>query len=329
MSEKIKWGFMGAGNIARLFAQGLDAVDNAEIVAVGCSFGQESADKFGDEFDIPKRYPNFELLAEDKDIDVIYVATPNIFHKENTLLCLKNKKHVLCEKPFAINSNETREMLEYAKEKDKFLMEAMWMYFFPAMAKIRELLVEKAIGNVHMVNVEFSSPMTPETSPRVFNKSLGGGVLYDLGVYAVAFSHMVFNSPVKSTKSEMEIGTTGIDEQTCALLNFESGGMAVLSCSTKFLSPHQAVIYGSEGWIKVPHMFWQPDEIVICRGGQEETFSFPRLGNGYSFEAAEVMKCIREGKRESDIMPLQKSTAIMATLDRIRQQCGFRYSSDK
>ena len=325
MKDKIRWGIIGTGEIARKFAAGLTALEDAELAAVG-SRSKESADCFGEEFGVPRRHASYDALAEDPEIDVVYVATPHPCHKDNTLLCLRSKKAVLCEKPLAMNSAEVAEMVECARSQKQFLMEAMWTHCFPAMAKVRELVSEGAIGKVRLLEAKFCFRSPWDPGGRLLNPELGGGALLDVGVYTVALAHMVLGPPSRIV-AMAHLGETGVDEQSAMILGYDDGAMAVLTCAVRTGTPHDAAVYGTEGWIRIPPRFWQPDRIVLRSNDNdsEQEISFPRLGNGYSFEAAEVMRCLREGKLESAVVPLRLSIDVMATLDRIRDELGLKY----
>lgn len=327
MATKTRWGILSTGNIAKAFAKGLAAVEDAELVAVG-SRSQEKADQFGNEFKVPHRHASYEALASDKDVDVIYVATPHTLHMEDTLLCLKHGKAVLCEKPFAINTAQARKMIAFARKKKIFLMEAMWTHYFPAMAKVRELIASGAIGEVRLMRADFCfrSGLNPEG--RLFNPHLGGGALLDVGVYTIALAHMVFGRDPERTMGMTHLGETRVDEQSAMILGYKGGAMAVLTCAVRTTTPHEAIVYGTDGWIKIPALFWQPDKIVLSKGGKEEEITFPRLGNGYSYEAVEVGRCLREGKLESDTMPHAKTLSIMKTMDALRKQWKLKYPGE-
>jgi predicted dehydrogenase len=327
MASKIRWGILGTGNIAKKFAEGLAAVEDAELVAVG-SRSQDNAHSFGDRFKIPHRHASYEALAADPDVEVIYVATPHPLHMENTLLCLKNGKAVLCEKPFALNTAQARKMVSLARKKKVFLMEGMWMNFFPAIAKMRELITQGAIGEVRLMRADlcFRAGFNPES--RLFNPQLGGGALLDVGVYTVAFAHAVFGRAPERITSIPHLGETGVDEQAAMILGYPGGAMAVLTCAVRTNSAHEAMIYGTDGWIRMPPLFWQPDKLIVCKGGKEEEISFKRLGNGFAYEAMEVGRCLREDKIESDIAPHEKTLDIMRTLDKLRKQWDLKYPGE-
>ncbi len=323
MSDSVKWGIVATGSIARKFAQGLKAADNAELVAVA-SRAQESADAFAEEFNVPNRHVGTEALAADADVDVVYVATPHSRHKADTIACLDGGKHVLCEKPFAMNSAEVSEMVECASKNKLFLMEAMWTHFFPAMIKLRELLAAGTIGEVRLVqsNFCFRTGWNPES--RLLNPELGGGALLDVGVYNIALAHKIYGQEPSRIDSQAHIGETGVDEQSSMVFGYENGAMAVLTNAVRTSTPHDATVYGTDGYIKIAK-FWQPDGLIVKTTDNEEETSFERLGNGYAYEAIEVMNCIKSGALESDVMPLEKSISIMKTMDAIREQWGLRY----
>lgn len=329
MAEKIRWGIVGTGWMAERFAEGLGALEGAVIAAVA-SRAKESADKFANQFNIPCRYVGVEQIADDKDVDIVYIATPHPMHKNETISCLNAGKAVLCEKPLAMNSKEAGEMISCAKKNKLFLMEAMWMYFFPAAAKVSELICGGAIGEVQLVQSNICMRRPWEPKGRFFNPQLGGGALLDLGIYNIALAYKIFGRSPKQIRSRAYIGESGVDEQSTAIFGYEDGATAVLTSSLRTSTINDAFIYGTEGYIKIPSMFWCPDKIILKKENEEEKeFVFSRLGNGWSFEAAEVMKCLREGRVECATMPLKTSMAIMRTMDKIRGQWGLVYPMEK
>ena len=172
MTEKIRWGFLATGWMAEKFAEGMSVVPDAEIAAVG-SRALDTADAFGDRFGIPRRYGSYAELVADPDIDIVYVSSPNPFHREHTLLALEAGKPVLCEKPFALNAGEAEEMIAAARSRKLFLMEAMWARFIPGMVKVREWLAAGAIGEVRMLDAEFGFRSRFDPTQRLFNPAWG------------------------------------------------------------------------------------------------------------------------------------------------------------
>jgi len=329
MAKKIRWGIVGTGGIAHQFAKGLAILPDAQLTAVS-SRTKEAAEKFAAEFNVPNCHIGAESLANDKNVDVVYIATPHPMHKGETIICLEGGKAVLCEKPFAMNGSEVRQMIECAKKNKLFLMEAMWMYFFPAMAKIRQLVGDGDIGEILLVQSNLCFRREREPQGRLLNPQLGGGTLLDIGVYDISFAQMIYGREPQRISSMAHIGQTGVDEQSSMIFGYEDGAMAALTCSFLVETPCEAAIYGTGGYIKIPHMFFLPDKIIVKTGQeQEKEIKFDRLGNGYSYEAVEVMRCLREGETESPIMPLDTSAAIMRTMDRIRQQWNLVYPMEK
>lgn len=328
MPDKIRWGILGTGNIAHQFARGLAAAEDVELVAVG-SRTQESADRFGEEFGVPRRHASYEALANDPDVDAIYVATPHTFHRDNALLCLNGGKAALVEKAFAINAREAEQMIALAREKRLFLMEAMWTRFAPAMVKIRDLLADGAIGEVRMINADFGfrGAMNPEG--RWLNLALGGGALLDVGVYPISLASMIFGEPTQ-IKSLGHLGETGADEQFGVLLGYSAGQIAILSGAVRTRSPHEAVIMGTDGMIRIPSPWWKPEHFTLAISGKSiEAFDLPFTGNGYNYEIGEVGRCLRAGELESSIMPLDETLSIMRTMDAIRAQWGLVYPMEQ
>jgi len=328
MNKSIKWGIIGPGDIARQFAPALDFLPDAELVAVG-SRSKERADKFGDEFKVARRYGSYADLVGDPDVDVIYVSTPHPFHKEQSLLALNAGKAVLCEKPFTINAAEAKEVISVARSKKLFLMEAMWTRFLPVMVKVREWLSSGVIGEVRMVSADvgFRTSWNPEA--RDLKLALGGGALLDMGCYTIAFVFMALGGPPARVLSAAHIGETGVDEQSIAIFEYEGGVLARVSSAIRTRIPSEAHILGTEGAIRVHHSFWCATKATLTVGRkQEETVEMPFEGNGYNYEAAEVMRCIRERKLESNIMPLDESLSIMGVMDEMRKHWGLKYPTE-
>ena len=307
-----------------MFAEGLGALPDTELIAVG-SRSRDTADSFGDLFHVKKRFDSYESMANDPDVDVVYVSTPNSLHRENTLMCLRAGKSVLCEKPFAINAQESAEMIGLARQRGLFLMEAMWTRFLPAIVKLREILSEKTIGEVRMLIADFGFRTEMNPKSRIFDPNLGGGALLDVGIYPVSLASMVFGTPSRIT-GMAHIGETGVDEQSAAILGYDKGELAIIAAAERTHTPQVAYLLGTEGRIVVNPPFWRPQTLTLSVSGRtEERKEIPFKGNGYSYEAAEVNRCLREHKTESDTMPLDETLSIMKTMDAIRSQWGLKY----
>lgn len=323
MPKTIQWGILGTGWIASQFTKDLAFAVNGVAAAVG-SRTMDSASRFAADYGIGKAYGSYEELANDPDIDAIYVATPHPAHKENVLLCLKAGKAVLCEKPFTVNAGELEEAVSYAKENKVFLMEGMWTRFLPVIRKVREWLDEGRIGDVQLVKADFGFRAGVNPEGRLFNPSLGGGALLDAGIYPVSFASMIFGAEPEEVSSTAQIGSTGVDEQFSLLLSYGAGKTAQLNGAIRLNMDNEACIYGTEGYIRIPS-FLNATRAALYVNGSEEIFEDDRTSLGYAFEAEEVARCLAEGRTESSVIPLEESVAIMKLLDRIRGQWGLRY----
>ena len=320
----INWGILGTGKIASLFAEDVQLTPDSRLYAVG-SRTQESADKFGDKFSIRNRYPNYELLTEDPEVDVIYVATPHTLHYENTKMCLEAGKAVLCEKPFTINTKQSEELIALANKNNLFLMEAMWSRFTPLYVKLREWIRNSVIGDIRMVQADFGFRSEWDPEGRLFNPDLGGGALLDVGIYPLDLATMVFSQAPKNVLGLAHLGVTGVDEQSAMILKYKDGELAVLSCAVRTDSPREAVILGTGGSIRIESPFWHSKKAIINVDGEENIVELPIVGNGYYYEAMEVISCLEKGQTESEIMPLSESLRNMVIMDELRSQWELKY----
>ncbi|MCF7816609.1 MAG: Gfo/Idh/MocA family oxidoreductase [Kiritimatiellales bacterium] len=326
--ETIKWGIIGCGGIAHMFARGLQCLENGTLLA-GASRSPGRAEAFAREHGVERAYADYESLVADPDIDAIYIATTHNLHFENAKLCLENGKHVLCEKPFTVNAAQTEELIALAREKNLFLMEAVWTRFLPAIGKLRELLAGGAIGEVLSVKADFSISGDFGAKHRLRNKALAGGALLDLGIYPITFAAIVFGEPPLRIQSSAVMGNTGVDDRSFCLFDYSGGRRAMLSSSFTHHAPTEAIVCGAKGYIRVP-WFLGAQELHIHRNGTErETIKLPYGdGENFKFEIAHAMECIAAGKKESDVMPLSETLSIMQTMDALRAQWGLKYAGE-
>lgn len=327
MTEKIRWGILGTGNIASKFAMGLSVLSDAALVAVG-SRAQATADEFGAEFNVPHCYDSYAALANDPAVDVIYVATPHPLHCANTLLCLEAGKAVLCEKPFAINATEAQLMIAAARARGLFLMDAIWTRFLPTLVQVREWLAAGEVGEVRMLHADFGFRADYDPEGRLFNPALGGGALLDVGVYTAQLASMVFGGPPAQIASLATMGKTGVDEQSAMLFGYDGGCLAQLTCAIRTTTHHEASIFGTAGRIRLHTPWWRGTGVSLYHRPvvvADIALDLPYSGNGYEYEAAEVMACLRAGRLESALMPLDETLSLMQTLDAVRAQWGLKY----
>jgi predicted dehydrogenase len=320
--KPIRWGIIGMGKIAEKFATDLLTVPNSQLVAVA-STSLERATTFAQTYSASHAFGSHEEIFQ-ADLDVIYVATAHTSHYEKTLLCLRNKVAVLCEKPFAMNLQQVQEMVETAKENNVFLMEAMWTRFMPSILKTLELIKENRIGNIKTIHADFGflAPFLPNR--RLLNKQLGGGALLDIGIYPTFISLLLLGYPI-DIQGVTQFGATDIDETTSFVFNYKEA-TAILNCTIAARTNSEAWIYGDNGCIQIHSRFHEAKKITLFEGENEPVdFVFERETFGYNYEIEEVNKCLRESKKESDLMPLSMSLDLIKLLDEVRNKTGIVY----
>ena len=276
-----------------------------------------------------KYYDNYESLAEDPEVDIIYIATPHTLHCENTLMCLEHNKAVLCEKPFAINSYEAMKMIEKAKTKNLFLMEAIWTRFSPHIIKALEILSSGIIGEIKMIAADFGFKAVYDPQQRLFNIDLGGGSLLDIGIYPLFLSLLILGKP-SEIKANATLNITGADETCSIILKYNDSKQAVLFSTLMANTRTEAIVYGTNGFLHILPQWFRPSDLKLClNNGKSKKFNFKKQGFGYQYEAIEAMNCLISGKNESDILPLSFSFDLINLLDNIRHQTGIKYKSDE
>jgi predicted dehydrogenase len=330
MSRKIRWGILGGGNIANKFAADLKWVNDAELVAVA-SRSHLKASEFSLRYGVPHAFDNYEALVSFPDVDVIYIATPHGLHCEHALLCLNNKKSVLCEKAFALNSFQVRKMIQAAEDSDVFLMEAFWTKFLPQYQKTVSLVESGALGEIKMIQADFGFKATNPPSQRLYDPELGGGALLDIGIYPVFMAISLLGRPVE-IHAKMKPFSTGVDKQIAIVLKFENGALANLSATFEAVTPVEATISGSDGYIRMTNRFHNALANVELTKNSEPVdigHIHREVGYGYQFEARHVVECLQNNLKQSPVMCYADSLLLMETLDRIRETCGIKYPADE
>jgi len=328
MKNKISWGIISTGHIAGKFAEALKLLPEAELVAVA-SRKKEKAEKFADKYNIPRAYSNYQDLADDKNIDVVYIGTPHTFHLENSIMCMRKGKSILCEKAFTINAKEAKEMVKVAHEENVFLMEAMIPRHIPLIKKALGWVREERIGQVRMIRASRCARGEFTDESRILNPKLGGGSLLDLGVYVISFAFQVLGKLPVDSVGVSHIGHLGSDEQGVVLLKYDKGEIADLAFALRTEAVNDAYIFGTEGFIKLHDLFAPTTKISLYKNKKEiESIEEPIIGNALNYEAEEVMRCLNEGLKESPFMPLNESIQIMEVMDKIRKPWGLVYPND-
>lgn len=331
----LRWGILSAGRISNDFVAALDSLPGSDHQVIAVAARKLSdAQSFAATFNIPKACEGYDGLANDKTINVVYIGTINTKHLEAAKAMLDAGKHVLCEKPLTMNERESRELIEYAKSKKLFLMEAVWSRCFPVYKELKRILDAGEIGDVLHAQVSFGFPL--EHVDRVSVKELGGGTILDLGIYTLQFLQFVFRDlhPIKMIASG-HLNKHQVDENSNAVFLYNGNKTGVLSTSARVEMPNVGIVIGTKGTIQVPN-FWSPNTIITPSG--TKTFDLPSVttrkfnfanSQGLAYEAEEVRRCINLGLLESPNMPHAESLELSSQMDFIRSQVGVVYEQDK
>lgn len=311
----IRFGIIGAGSIAVKFCEAVKKVEEAQVCAIG-SKSLERARAFAEANGIPQYYGSYEEMLQNARIDAVYIATTCNFHYENCLLCIDYGKAVLCEKSMVLKKEEAEEIFRRAKEKQVFVMEAMWSVFLPTVKKAREWIREGRIGTVHLAN--YTGGIHAQPGNRIFNLELGGGAMYDLTVYPIEIVASLIPQKLLGVKAEIITGDTGVDVTNSVLLQYEYC-RAALQTTAFARVPSPSGFYGSKGYIQMQ----QTHRCERCDLYDEEfrlaeSYSCP-VENGFEYEIQEVVDCLKAGKLESEVMP---HAATLQCLE-IFEKCGL------
>lgn len=328
----LRWGVVGAGKITHDFVTAVQIFpDRHTVVAVG-SGNKANAERFAEEHNIPEACEGYESIATNANIDVVYVGNLNPQHYSTTKLMLEHGKPVLCEKPFTMNEKHTRELVNLARCKNIFLMEAVWSRCFPAYRKAEELISNGSIGDVLYANVNFGFDL--QKKDRITNKELGGGAILDIGVYCLQFQQFVFRG-LQPTNIVVNGALTkdGVDGTTGALISYPDGKLASITCSAELQMPNEGIIVGTKGTLRLPN-FWCPTQLIAH--DQTYNFDLPQSevefrhmnSAGLSYEADEVKRCLEAGERESPRITLDETIQLAKWMDTMRKAVGLQFPED-
>jgi predicted dehydrogenase len=321
----LRWGIAATGKIAASMCEALSTVADADVVAVG-SRNQDSADAFAERFGVAHAHGSYESLWADDDVDIVYVASPHSHHRAMTIAALEAGKHVLCEKAFAVNAAQAGEMVDVARRHDRFLMEAMWTWFIPAVVDIRRRVLEGAIGELRVVEANFGIPVA-DPDGRHRRLDLAGGAMLDIGIYPVTFARFLAGEPV-AAQVNGTLGDTGVDANVAGVITYANDAMGVFHTSLDMVSSLGASVFGTFGRIDVDAPFWFPSGFTVRRNG-EDPVRVDMTHHGLAHEAIHAMERIRAGHRESDVIPLATTISTMELLDDIRVQLGVIYPEER
>jgi predicted dehydrogenase len=324
MKKRYKWGILAPGKMSAKFTKGLNLLDNVELWAVG-SRDKSRSEQFAAENGFKKSYGSYEELAEDKEVDVIYIASPHSHHMEHTLLCLKNKKAVICEKAFGLNTREVQTMVDEAAKQKVFLMEALWPLFQPLYIKTQDIIKTGEPGKILHLDARFSfqAPFDPED--RKFNLKLGGGSLLDIGIYTV-IDALVFLGVPSEIIAKAAFTKTGSEDSISIIFGYDDGRMATLYSSFRTAGGIGCDLLCEKGNLSFSRARDMSQCLTVAFNGKEnQDYSLLPDGMGYQYEAVEVMKCLDAGRIQSNILPHSFSLDLIRTLDRIRDSAGIVY----
>jgi len=321
--NKIKWGIIGLGNIANQFAADLLLLPDAALVAVA-SRDHNKAIEFAKKYNCTKSYDSYEALFQDDQVDIIYIATPHDSHAELSIKALENGKHVLCEKPMSLSYKDALQMIEASRKHNKFFMEAFWTRFIPSVKEILEKVNQGIIGDVKYVKADFAFYADDAAGGRLFDKKLGGGALFDIGVYPLFLSYILLGIP-KEIMAKSIYHKNGIDLQTSMILQYENA-QSVLHASIISESDMKATISGTQGHIQLNSPWYIADGYSVSKNNKEETFSLTNLGIGYTHEAIECHNCIRNNQIESKLWSHQNSLDLSKIVEDIKNKIGLEFS---
>jgi predicted dehydrogenase len=320
----IRWGIIGTGKIAQSFAECFQWVPQAQLCAVA-SRQEAQAQAFAAKYHIPAAFDNYQALAQSDDIDAVYIAAEHTQHYPATLLCLANKKAVLCEKPLAINALQVEKMIALAQNQQVYLMEALWTRFLPNFQKLQQLIADDAIGKIRHIQADFGFQALADPQSRLFNPALGGGALLDVGIYPLFLSLQLLGKPLRISAQAL-LTDQGVDAQTAITLEY-AAQLATLTASIVCNQSIEANIYGEKGKIKLHFPFHTPlAKIELFKNWKtSQVIEVETVGNGYNYELQAATDDLLAGKVQNDLFSWQDSLQLMQVMDAVRQQIDLQY----
>jgi predicted dehydrogenase len=324
----LRWGILGPGGIAHTFTRDLRTA-GLDVTAVG-SRRADAASAFAAEYGIARAHGSYEELVSDPDVDIVYIATPHPLHAEQAILALEHGKHVLVEKPFTLNAAEAASVQRVAAERGLLAMEAMWTRYLPHMVRIRELLASGALGEVRTLFADHTQRISSDPAHRLNSLELGGGALLDLGIYPISFAWDVLGAPV-AIAAAARLGETGADTEVATIMTHASGALSTSISASRSAGPNTAHVVGTEARIDIDAVWYNATSfrLVAPDGTVLESYESQVEGRGMQYQALAAERFVAAGATDSDILPLDESVAIMATLDEIRGLIGVRYPGEE
>jgi predicted dehydrogenase len=349
-----RWGIIGTGYVARKFVLGLRSSDGG-VPTLVCSRTEASARAFARDFGIANVRLSVEEAAGSSEVDAFYIATPPSAHRDQATACLSAGKAVLVEKPFAASGRDAEAIAAAARSSGVFCMEGMWTRFLPVLKELRERIRDGAIGAPRSLCGSFGASNLPDPNDNLFNPDLGGGALLHRGIYPLAMAVDLLGEG-ELVAAVGRKGETGVDEDSVVALRHQGGALSTVRASLRAALPNDLTLEGTHGAIHVRAPIFRPFRLVLTRTrptnrppsgnlsleklregalahaarqrlpglaarlrpGERRTVTRTYTGNGYHYEADEVMRCVRQGAKESALMPLAQSVAMAALIDLAR-----------
>ncbi len=326
--KKVKLGILGAGRIMERVMADMPNAQEVEVTAVA-SRDLKRAQNAANQYHIPLAYGNYLDLAQSNEVDLVYIATPNPFHAEQANMMMRYGKHVICEKPLAVNTHEVQSMIDCAQENDVFLMEAMWTRFLPCTQEMMKQIKGGVIGEVRNIFGEFSwHAQNYDPTDRVFSPAMAGGALLDLGVYPLMLCMQILNGKPVQVQSLCRKTVEGVDMHTSVQMQYSSGAIAQFFCGMDARGNDFMQIFGTKGYITLPNC-WHPKEFTVHQKDvADQIYKFDAPQEGYHFEFDHAACCIRQGLKESPEMPLSESLEASSICTEIRKSQHIFYPSD-
>jgi dihydrodiol dehydrogenase / D-xylose 1-dehydrogenase (NADP) len=323
--RKIRFGILGAGKIAEGLVRAMSVTDG-EVYAIA-SRSLEKAEAFKQRYQLEQAYGSYEALVNDPKVDCVYIATPHSLHAEQMVLALNANKAVLCEKAFTLNASQAKAIAKLAHAKRRFVMEAMWTRFLPTIQALQKQVQSGVIGDVIKVDATLAFGHSYDPESRLYHPALGGGALLDLGVYTVTLANLFMGRP-NDYLVRFNMDAYGVDQEESLVALYPDRG-AFLFSSFKETRTNDAFVIGTKGWIKIEG-FHRTEKAYIYRhdGTLIQEIHHPHQENGLEYEIQEVIQCLRQGKLESDVMPLKETISIMEQLDAIRKKMNLIYPQE-
>lgn len=327
MGKPVKIGILGAGHIAATLAYTMQHMEEVKCYGVA-SRSLEKAQEFAGKHGFMKAYGSYEEMLADKDVELIYIATPHSHHYTHMKQCIAAGKHVLCEKAFTVNTEQAEEVFDLAEKKGVLVTEAIWTRYMPSRAIINNLLADGVIGEVKTLTANLSYAIADKE--RIIRPELAGGALLDVGVYTLNFALMHFGNRITQKQSVVHLTETGVDGQNVMTLSYEDGRLAILNSGIYGLSDRQGIFYGSKGWMVVDNIN-NPLEVKIYNEERKlvKTVAMPEQINGYEYEIRETIECMKKGEKECPSMTHEDTLEVLRIMDEFRSEWGVRYPDEK